>query len=350
MTSRKEFMSGLIAAGSFGNVLGAQSTVKVGRSLRFCAFADIHYCPGYFPHDNREWLERILSRAERTDCDMIIHMGDFCHHPAGCKDYIDFYNDYKIKTYHTIGNHDDDDNEHEQTLESYRLKRGYYHFDRGGFRFVVTDTNYFECDGKFIHYSNSNYHVFWKDEQKDNVSNHRMSDTRVPPEQLEWMRDVILNSPYPCIVTSHASYERCNGCKDAEAVRRIFNEANERCAGRVRLVINGHHHRDNVRILDNVVYLDLNSANFDWFKNEHAAYPLDYKAKWKSSVHTITWDDPISAIVTISTDGRLKVEGQKSRFHLGITPGMAGLDPIDASGRPTTPEVGSFEITQSVLT
>ena len=63
------------------------------------------------------------------------------------------------------------------------------------------------------------------------------------------------------------------------------------------------------------------------------------------SDHTLMWDDPISAIVTISPDGHLKVEGQKSRFHLGIAPRQAGYGLFDAAGRATTPEVSSFELT-----
>lgn len=341
--TRRGFLAGVAASAT-----GCASASAAGgaKPLRFCAFADIHYCPGVFPHDSRAWLERILARAERTDCDMIIHMGDFCHGPAKVRDYVDFYNDFRIRTYHTIGNHDDDGNSHEETLAAYRLEKGYYHFDRGGFRFVVTDTNHFERDGEFIHYSKANYHMFWKADQADTIRTHRMSDTRVPPEQLEWMKDVIENSPYPCIVTSHASYERSGACKDGEAVRRIFDEANARHPGRVRLVINGHHHHDNVRILGNVVYLDLNSASYDWFKDAHKAYPADYKAKWRLSDHTIMWDDPVSAIITISPDGHLRVEGQRSRFNLGITPEKAGYGLYDDNGRPTTPDIQSFELTQ----
>ena len=69
--------------------------------VRFLAFADIHYYPGVFPHDTREWLERVLNRAEKSKVDFIIHMGDFTHTPVACRDYVDFYNDFRIKTYHS---------------------------------------------------------------------------------------------------------------------------------------------------------------------------------------------------------------------------------------------------------
>ena len=152
---RREFIGAGLASLAAGNLLAKPAEDEV----KFCAFADIHYYPGVFPHDTREWLERVLNRAEKSKVDFIIHMGDFTHTPVKCRDYVDFYNDFRIKTYHTIGNHDDDGNSHEETLAAYRLSRGYYHFDRGGFRFIVTDTNNCLVDGKWVHYSNGNYYA-----------------------------------------------------------------------------------------------------------------------------------------------------------------------------------------------
>lgn len=331
---RRGFLSGAALLGA-GAALPALAAPSAPGALKFCAFADIHYFPGVFPHDTREWLEKILARAESTACDLVIHMGDFTHAPAKFRDYVDFYNNFKIPAYHTIGNHDDDGNLHEQTLEAYKLTRGYYHFDRGGYRFVVTDTNHILHEGQIIHYSKSNYYKFGK--QKGS------SISRLGPEQLEWLKDVVENSPYPVVVTSHASFERTNGSPEGAAVRKILAEANARHPGRVRLVINGHHHHDHVRILDGIVYLDLNSANYDWVDKPHDKYPAEYLAKWKLAKNTIMWDDPISAIITLSADGRIQVEGQKSRFHLGITPTMAGY-PTHDLGRLTTPDIQSFDI------
>jgi len=345
--SRRDFVKAAAfgaAAGSLGRAAAmpaAAADPKGTGSLTFCAFADIHYFPQVFPHDTREWLERVLARAEAEKCEMVVHMGDFCHTPHACRDYADFYNDFHLPCYHTLGNHDDDGNLHEQTLDAYRLERGYYHFDRGGFRFVVTDTNNFCVDGVWSHYSKSNYYKVAKAVKR--------STSRVDPQQLEWMKDVIGNSPYPCIVTSHASYERPVGgsCPDGAAVRKIFNDANAKHPGRVRLVINGHHHEDNVRVLDDIVYFDLNTANYKWMDKAHTAYPADWKAKWRLVDHTLMFEEPISAIVTISQDGRIRVKGQKSRFALGITPEQAKCPVHDGCGRLTTPDIQSFDLKMS---
>ena len=328
-------LSGGVAFGASGKAGASQ-----GGEVKFCAFADIHYYPKAFPHDTREWLERVLVRAEKAKADFIIHMGDFTHTPTACKDYVDFYNDFHIKTYHTIGNHDDDGNSHAATLAAYRLDCGHYFFDHGGFRFIVTDTNHCFADGKFLHYSSGNYYAVYKKSGGSSIS-------RVTPEQLEWLKATIESSPYPCIVTSHASYEREDGSPDRAAVRQIFNDVNAKHPGKVRLVINGHHHCDHVRILENIVYLDLNSASYEWV-NKHTAYPEADENRWRHARHVIAWNDPVSAIVTIGHDGHLKVEGQKSTFYLGIPPTMAGLPPVNGrQGRLITPNIQSFELTMA---
>ena len=339
---RRAFLgAGAAALLSGGAAFGAdgKAEAKQNGKVKFCAFADIHYYPGVFPHDTRAWLERVLGRAENANADFVIHMGDFTHKPAVCKDYVDFYNDFHIKTYHTVGNHDDDGNSHEETLAAYRLECGHYFFDQGGFRFIVTDTNHCLVDGKWVHYSNGNYYAVGR--------KNGSHITRVPPEQLEWLKATIEGSPYPCIVTSHASYEREDGSPDRAAVRKIFNDANAKHPGKVRLVINGHHHCDHVRILENIVYLDLNSASYDWV-NKHTAYPEADVKRWKHARHVIAWNDPVSAIITIEQNGHLKVEGQRSEFYLGITPEMAGLPPANGQQhRLITPNIQSFELTMA---
>lgn len=300
--------------------------------VRFSAFADIHYYPRVFPHDSREWLERILDRATREKVDFVIHAGDFTHKPKEFSDYVNWYNDYSLPTYHCIGNHDDDGNSHDVTLECYRLQCGHYFFDRKGFRFIVADPNYFLQDGIYTHYSASNY--------------YKIGTSYVPPEQLEWLKDAIGNSPYPCVIFSHQSFEReIGGCKNYAEVRKIINDANAAHPGRVRLVINGHHHRDNLRLIDGVLYFDLNSANYEWVAKAHDKYPPDVLARHSLAKNTVMYNDPIHAIITMSSAGRIKIDGMESSLFMGITREMTGNPRYDAHGRDTTARVQSLDIT-----
>ena len=346
--NRREFIK-FGATASLG--LGVNSSsglhVETGGCLRFCLFADIHYYPGVYPHDTIDWLERILGRARRENVSFVMHLGDFAHEPKKCIDYVNRYNDCGMPAYHVLGNHDCDGNTYEETLAAYRLDRGHYHFDFGGWRFVVLDTNYCCLDGHFFHYSLANYpghHLYWTTHDKKTLVGHSLSDTRVSPEQLTWFSDIVENSPHPCVIASHASFERANGSPDSTAIRRIIDQTNMRHPGRIRLVLNGHHHRDHVRILENVIYMDVNSANYDWFLKEHDRYPTSYVTRWKNVRHCIFWDDPVSAIVSLWPSGHIRVEGQRSRFHRGVTPSDAGNSPFDRAGRPTSPNIQSFEI------
>ena len=355
--SRREFIG--LAAGAGAALAGrpaAAADAAPSGEVKFCVFADIHYRPGPkgFPHSTNEWLGRILSRADREKCDFVIHCGDFCHDPPRAQDYVDFYNDFHLPTYHTIGNHDNDGSTPEETFKSYRMEKGYYFFDCKGFRFIVVDANYVRwADGRLEHYSKGNYY------RKDKVPEFKAFYDKgrrdaigvVPPEQLDWLRATIDASPHPCICFSHQSFERPTGnpCHNGSEVRAIFDAANAKTPGKVRLVINGHHHCDYLRVLKSVVYLDLNSASFYWMGSRfsHRNYPDSFfraNGQEPRSVGWVSWDDPLNAIVTMSADGRIRIDGMASKFSCGVKPGMCNGCRLDACSRPILPEVQSVDM------
>ena len=346
--NRREFIG---AGAMFGGAAAMPFAARAGgmaKPLKICVFADLHFTPGVYTNDTPEFLERILARAEAEKCDMVIHLGDMVQNVAEkpVRDLVRHYNDFKLPTYHVIGNHEQDGATHEELLEVFRLDRGYYSFDRGGFRFVVLDPNYF-CNepGKFIHHSRGNYF-------------HRsmMSTINwIPPDQMEWLKATLDSSPYPCVVLSHQSFERGPGgamVSNAAEVRRVFNEANAKYPGRVRLVINGHLHVDHLRILDNIAYWDVNSANMYYYGPRQYAYPKEYLAKhagapytYGSAEDTLGWKDPLSAILTLHPGGRIRIDGSSSDWLFGITPVMANFPKYDKSDRLIAPVIHSADFT-----
>ena len=326
--SRRGFIAGAAAATA---VCGKAADGKVD-SVRFLAFADIHYCPGVFPHDSREWLERVLARANACKVDFVIHAGDFSHNPAKDSDYVQRYNDFAIPTYHTLGNHDTEGCTLAETLAAYRMKCGHYHFDRNGFRFVVLDTNYFrEEDGRFVHFEGGNYR------KVPSSRSWTCSD-----EEYAWAEDVLKNSPFPCVVFMHQSCEReRGGMPDWRRMRDLFQSVNSKHGGRVRLVVNGHHHTDGLRFIDGIPYLDLNSANYKYYAESHKLYPAAYRKAHTGASHVIAWEDPISAVITLDAEGRLKIEGEHSSFFMGISPEKAKFPQRD---RPITPVIQSVDL------
>ena len=310
------------------------------KRLRVCVFSDLHYEPGCFVNDSPAFIEKILARAEAAKCDMVIHVGDLLHNvkSAKGKEFLKIYNDFRIPTYGCLGNHDQDATFYKETCEAYRMPDGHYSFDRGGFRFVVLDPNYTLNPGiGAVHHENHNYAKL--------VKGARIN--YIPEPQLEWLRDRVVGSPLPCVVLSHQSLERPEngrGVINADAVRAIFAEANARKPGTVRLAMNGHMHTDNLRILDDILYWEVNSANYHWYNQTHTAYPAEFVRTHGLSQNVIGWKEPLSAILTLSPDGGIRIEGSKSDFLFGVTPEKAGLDPYDVNGRRVTAEIQSANL------
>ena len=310
------------------------------RPLKVCVFSDLHYHPGRWTNtENTSFLEKIMARAEHERCDMMLHCGDFMHgvRTPEQKALLRLYNDFKIPGYHCLGNHDQDGNPYEETCDAYRMPDGHYTFDKGGFRFVIADPNYF-CNepGKFIHHGRGNYFR----RVKGSTINW------IPPEQLEWLRATIVGSPYPCIVLSHQSFERGYGAPvmNKKEVQAIFNEANAKKPGTVRLVMNGHLHIDHLRILDGILYWDVNSANYQYYAKKHDKYPKEYMETHRSAGNNIGWKEPLSAILTLWPSGRIKIDGSKSDWLFGVSPADAGYPECDQDGRETHPIIQSADM------
>lgn len=333
--NRRDFIAGSLGFGTATCLADVGTRATGTGQIRFLAFADIHYeSTGRWPHPDREWLDRILRRAVDAKADFVISLGDMTFGPVtdAERDYVRHYNSFgPIPTYHVYGNHEYERVTPEELDALYGLARGYYSFDKKGFRFIVLDPHYVLKDGVCRRFFKR---CSYKEEKRDRM---------LPPDQIDWLRKTVLESPYPCVVFSHESIERIRGgISNRKEVLEIFAEANAKRPGTVRLVVNGHEHKDNLRILDNVAYLDLNSATYD-IEKSHTAYPEAFRKKCHAAGYTLTWNDPLSAVVTLSQDGNLRIDGTESSFYLGVTPEMAGWRG-DSCGRITTPRIQSADM------
>ena len=300
--------------------------------MKFSVFADLHHYPGVFMGGTEEELSFIQRRAKENGCSFIIHAGDFCHGPSMIPDYLRLYNAFEIPSYHCLGNHDTDGTSYAETLRLYRLPDGHYFFDEGGYRFIVCDPNYYLLDGIYIHYDLGNYYA------------HSKLRDYMPPDQIEWLRETVDSAPGPCVLISHESFERPDGVKNREEVLRVIREANKKRPCSVLMCINGHYHRDYIRILDNVIWFDLNSASYDWLEEPHDLYPKDLCGKIRLLSHTVAYDDPIHAVVTLEGT-TVTIEGMESTMFMGITREQTSNPKYDAAARPVTPRVQSAKIT-----
>ena len=306
--------------------------------MKFSVFADFHYYPEVWWKGTVADLEFIQQRAEKENVDFIIHVGDFTHGPSKTPEIVKLYNEFHVPSYHCLGNHDTDNTSFEETVQLYNMPGGYYFFDNGGYRFIVCDPNYILLDGEYIHYSLGNYYK------------HPEARGHMPPEQIKWLEETIAASPYPCVLFSHQSLERdvlltgSGVVQELEEVRRIINEANRRKPHSVIMCINGHLHRDFIRILDNVCYFDLNSTSWDYVAKEHNLYPEELVKEHSLVNSTVIYNDPIHAVITLEGT-TITIDGMESSMFMGINREHTENEQWDMAGRPVVPKVQSAKFT-----
>ena len=299
--------------------------------VKFLVFADIHHYPGVFYTEARKRLADIFKRAKESNVDFIVSLGDF-NHSVGTFPEIneDVEKNSPAPFYHVMGNHDTDGASLSEVLKAYKMPNNYYYADINGFRFIMLDTNYYAFSGGATHFQYRNYFDF------PGTREH------LPQDELDFLEKTIESSPYQCVLLSHASLERHHngggGLNNLEDFRAIIRKANAK-ERKVIMSLNGHHHRDFLRILDNVAYFDVNSASFDWLSKPHDHFPEKLCKEYELAGHQAIFEDALSAVVTLSDDGTIKIEGSKSGFFHGVTREMSPNPICDGAGRPCTAEV-----------
>ena len=303
--------------------------------VKFSAFADLHHDMEWCG-DGEERLDFILDRAKRENVDFIIHLGDMTHEATAMKETLDKYNNFEIPTYHVLGNHEMDRCTLEDVVKAYNMPHEYYYFDKNGFRFIVLNANYMRIDGEDVPYSMGNYFQHGKDREW------------VSQEQIEWMEEVVMSSPYPMVIFSHGSLMRedvtQSALKNREEVQNIIRKAHAN-GKRIFMCINGHHHMDYMRIYEHVCYFDINSAMQCWMGSAymHDYFPKEFNEKHKGAKYTVIYTDPVHAIITLSEDGTIEIDGMKGDFMFGVTPEMLNGTGC-AQGMRITPNVMSETI------
>ena len=303
--------------------------------MKFLLFTDFHHAPGLFMGGDKKDLSLFQRLALKNQCDFIIHAGDFLHDYDLSAGIIKAYNEFCIPSYHCFGNHDTDFSGYEKMLEAYGLERGYYFFDCCGYRFIVYDANYLiDENGGYVPFSFRNY-----------VGVPNESIYVMPPEELDWLRRTIEGSENPCVLIGHESIERtADGIRNRDEILKIINEANEKKRHSVLMCINGHYHRNNITILDNVCYLDMNSVKFDWVDKSHRLYPEELLSSIKYMKNSVVYNDPLYAIITLEGT-TIKIEGTESDMFMGVRREDTGNPKYDRMGRAVIPRVQSAEFT-----
>ncbi|MBQ9112881.1 MAG: metallophosphoesterase family protein [Clostridia bacterium] len=338
-------------------------TNEKNKAIKFSLFSDLHYLKGDYINTLTD-LQGILDRASGAGVDFVMQAGDFCQNRVESPELDDVYlhNAHGLTVYGIYGNHDMEhhsDGANNMKLITPLLTNdpdvtwgtedgrpsadggiGYYYFEKNGFRVVCLDSNYSwnPTEGFWEH----NRPASWGAPTGNQAVNS------LGPVQLAWLERVLTDAAeksLSCIVVSHEGFSTLgNNSPDSEAVREMFRKVNGMRRGTVLMAINGHWHTHNIKIEDNVFYLQMNSTRCadERYNNrnrpqhypESAVYDMfdgyaedgsirfrkDKVVSAARSSSTWYWRDALNGIITVTGDGSITMEGMETDWLEGVKP------------------------------
>lgn len=346
------------------------------KQLTFALFSDFHYMDGTYMSTIAD-MQAILERANNANASFIIHAGDFCNDYSGSPELFKTYlkNSYNLPALGIYGNHELESIGNSMKVVTPLLNNdianknvvwgtpdgeigdgsiAYYYYEVNGFRMVCLDTNYSynETIGKWEHNATAT-----SSPAATNKYWHSLG-----PVQLKWLEDTLMDAAekdIPCIVFSHANLSGVlpyNPSPDYKTVQEIFAAANDKEPGTVLMAINGHIHTNHINVVDNVLYLDVNTVRNGVWQEEkqdiytdetfkYIKYDDDGNPVGEATDRSLdelyygknTWffKDPLSAIVHISSSGRIVIEGSETEWISDVIPNTGfgdGMEPKISSG------------------
>ncbi|MBN2130672.1 MAG: metallophosphoesterase [Sedimentisphaerales bacterium] len=287
---------------------GCANAEPTSESIRFGVCADVHKD---LMHDADQRIEAFVGRMNQRKVDFIIQLGDFCRPYAHNNGFMAVWNSFEGPRYHVLGNHDTDGGfTREQTVTYWKIPAKYYAFEKGGFHFIVLDGN-------------------------DKTDPPQPGYARyIGAEQQQWLRRELENTPLPTVIFSHQSLEDPGGIANGEAIRKILEDANQ-AAGRKKVVacFSGHHHIDYSREINGIHYIQINSMSYFWVGGnyQHVRYSDEIDRDYPWIKYTVPYRDPLFALVTVQSDGTIRIEGTQSEW-VGPSPWDIGY-PRDKKDR-----------------
>lgn len=269
--------------------------------LKFLIFADLHY--DIMP-DAENRLETILEAARKNKVSFIVNMGDLASPIARYQPLKDQLAQSPVPIYHILGNHDTDHSGKQAFMDFYGMEKPFYYIDKGKFRFIFLDSNHFiDKDGQT------------KDYNKRDYSRSKQID-RYSPEELQWLEKT-LQTQQICLLFSHAPINDNYGeIINNTDIHKIIITARDNGTA-IAAVFGGHIHSDNYYVIDDIHYLQVNSASYIWggakFTNTER-FPAEVYKQYPSSKYIIPYQDALYAIVDVYANGKVKIKGTKSSY------------------------------------
>jgi hypothetical protein len=136
-------------------------------------------------------------------------------------------------------------------------------------------------------------------------------------EQQQWLRKELAATDLPTIVFSHQSLDDPGGVENGAAIRAILEKANQSTGHRkVIACFSGHHHMDYCHEINGINYVQINSMSYFWMggKYQHVRYSAEIEREYPYIKYTAPYKDPLYALVTLTPDGAIHIEGTRSEY------------------------------------
>ncbi|WP_183576099.1 metallophosphoesterase family protein [Mucilaginibacter sp. X5P1] len=305
---RKEFIAKSGLAGGVLLFARYPELQPKDKKIRIGVIADLHHDIMY---DGLDRLSAFIDEMNTETPDFIIQMGDLCFPKKENLPLMDVWNKFKGPKYHVIGNHDTDGGyTRDQVVEFWNAKGKYYSFDANGFHFVVLDGN------------------------ENNPSPYRpMGYARyISPEQLEWLKSDLDATILPTIIFCHQGLDNdAGGLENGTLLRYTLEQANQKSGQqKVILVLTGHHHQDYYNRINDIHYVQINSASYQWLgdKYKEIRYSPEVDKARPNIKYTVPYKDPLWAMIEIGHNGTINIKGKKTVF-VGSSPEKLGVNLVD---------------------
>lgn len=257
--SRRTFLR-IAAAAGLGTLSCAPGRMRVTdvRPVRFGMVTDCHYADAdtggtRFYRESLDKLSECVTRMNEERVDFLVELGDLKDQgkppvEAETLKYLEaaeaVFRRFNGPRYHVLGNHDMDSLSKGQFLScavntGVDPGRSYYSFDVKDLHFVVLDANYRADGGDYDH------------------GNFSWTTARVPPREMDWLRQDLAACRRPAIVFIHQLLGAKGpvSVKNAGQVRRVLE-----ASGRVLAVFQGHHHEGAYACINGIHYYTLKAV------------------------------------------------------------------------------------------
>lgn len=287
------------------------------RTVRFGIITDVHQD---VMHDGPERLRQFVQAMQRAEVDFIIQLGDFCvPHPRNLG-FMEIWKSFQGARYHVLGNHDMDGGyQRQQTVEYYQMPGRYYTFDAGPIRGIVLDTN-------------------------DPGGTAKGYKKYIAKDQLRWLEDQLEQSDRPICLFLHHPLDEPKGIENRSEVRALLEKAQAKSSS-ILGVFSGHFHEDYHRVVQQVRYLQINSASYVWLGEAGAKETFDVQVhkKHPSLRSVAAYREPLWALVTLDfSNNRLILEGRESQW-VGPDPWERGVKVSDYPKETNRPRISGVQ-------